>query len=215
MKSKLFLLASIGARALPALAQIQTSTTAPMPNLPAATRPTDPVVTVVKVKAPWYAPAFLLRRAFRKARPDYEKVAGLRFKYFTISASGPRYFGGIYLWASRAQAEAWFSPQWFERVRRTRHAEGEVRYFDLTAEPLPAIANYDFATAAGCQAVLVRGTAPAAVVGVLRRYELRAEGQPAAVLLFESAARAQAFLAAARPAAEVFDAPVLLRVGPL
>lgn len=172
-----------------------------------------PVIAVVNVKTPWYAFHFLLRRGFRKAVPEYQQVPGLRFKYFATSADH-RFFGGIYLWASQADAQRWFSPQWFERVRRTYKAEGNVRFFDVLNEYTAVPPDFDFKKTEGkSRVVFCDGTANASTspAGLLRRYEVQKGQAMALVLLFKDEGSATAFLAA-HPAAgaEVYKTPVLL-----
>ena len=98
------------------------------PVVPAAP-PSSPVVVVVKVQKPWYAPDFLVVRKMRAALPQYRGIPGLSFKIFTIAQPGGE-FGGIYLWRDRASAQTWFSPAWYARVREERGVEPEVRMFD-------------------------------------------------------------------------------------
>ncbi len=71
-------------------------------------------VAIVEIPAPWYARTFIIRRKFRGAVPEYERIAGLERKYFTITTD--REFGGIYLWQSRAIADAYYDPAWRKRV---------------------------------------------------------------------------------------------------
>lgn len=85
-------------------------------------------VTIVRIPAPWYARNFIIRRKFANLVGEYERVAGLRRKYFTITED--REFGGIYLWDSRAAARAWFSPAWHERIRERYGADTDVAVFD-------------------------------------------------------------------------------------
>src|SRR5258705_8366794 len=40
-------------------------------------------VAIVRISAPWYARNFLIRRRFRAAVGDYERLPGLLRKYFT------------------------------------------------------------------------------------------------------------------------------------
>jgi heme-degrading monooxygenase HmoA len=94
-----------------------------------AATPSNPVVVVVKVASPWYAPDFLIVRKMRAALPQYQAIPGLSFKIFTIAQPGGE-FGGVYLWRDRVAAEAWFSSAWYARVRKERGVEPEVRIFD-------------------------------------------------------------------------------------
>jgi hypothetical protein len=40
-------------------------------------------------------------------------------------------FGGLSLWRTQAQAEAWFSKAWFDRVREQRGVEAKVTHFHV------------------------------------------------------------------------------------
>jgi len=96
------------------------------PPIPA---PTTPVAVIVKVPKPWYAPRAVVVGKMRDTIPQYESLPGLSYKMFSF-ARADGHFGGLYLWQDRAAAEAWFNPAWFERVRRERGAEGQVRIFE-------------------------------------------------------------------------------------
>jgi heme-degrading monooxygenase HmoA len=65
----------------------------------------------------------------RDTVPQYEKLPGLAYKMFSLSPADGT-FGGLYFWRSRADAQAWFNPAWFERVEKERGAKGDVRTFD-------------------------------------------------------------------------------------
>ena len=88
-----------------------------------------PVVVVVKVPKPWYAPRFVVVGKMRDTIPQYERLPGLAYKAFSFARSDG-HFGGLYFWKDRASAEAWFDAAWFARVEKERGAKGEVRYFD-------------------------------------------------------------------------------------
>jgi heme-degrading monooxygenase HmoA len=88
-----------------------------------------PVVTIVKVAKPWYAPDFLVVRKMRAALPQYQRIPGLTYKIFSLARPGGE-FGGIYLWQDRASAEAWFNPAWYRRVKSERGVDADVRMFD-------------------------------------------------------------------------------------
>lgn len=53
---------------------------------------------------------------FRQTAERYIGVPGLIRKYFGLSADA-RQVIGIYIWKSRADADAFYSPQWIEGVR--------------------------------------------------------------------------------------------------
>jgi hypothetical protein len=50
-------------------------------------------------------------------------------KYFTIGDDGRA--GGIYLWSSRAAAEAWYTDAWKAGVQKRWGAPASVSYFDV------------------------------------------------------------------------------------
>lgn len=100
-----------------------------VPTRHAAADTNGPVVAIVRVATPWYAPRMLIRRKMIDTIPVYEKRPGLLFKAFSLEQQS-KDFGGIYYWRDRASAAAWFGPAWFERVRTERGTEGHVRFFD-------------------------------------------------------------------------------------
>ena len=88
-----------------------------------------PVVVIVRVPRPWYALKAVVVGKMRDTVPQYAKMPGLMFKAFSFERDSGD-FGGLYFWRDRASAEAWFDPAWFERVRKERGAEAQVRIFD-------------------------------------------------------------------------------------
>jgi len=90
----------------------------------AAEGPGARAVVVVRVPSPWFAPRFVIRAKFRDALPEYEAIGALEAKYFTISDDGQ--FGGLYVWASRADAERHFDAAWRADVRKRRGVDADV-----------------------------------------------------------------------------------------
>lgn len=88
-----------------------------------------PVVVVVKIPTPWYAPKALVVSKMRDSIPQYERIDGLTFKVFSF-AKGSGDFGGIYHWKDKQTAQNWFTPEWFERVKKERGNPAVVRCFD-------------------------------------------------------------------------------------
>ena len=184
-----------------------------------------PVVTIVKVKAPWYAFPFLLRRGFRKTVPEYRALPGLQSKYFVTTAQD-KFFGGIYLWADQAAAQQQFSPAWFDRVRRTYSTEGEVAYYPLLdAKHFVALTHDYQARERGGTTVFLHATDAATTrqlstqpaAGLLRLYAVREPAeQQGLILLFANLAMAKDYLKTAPTGTpELFDTPVLLDNEPL
>jgi hypothetical protein len=188
-----------------------------------ATRAPDPAsaggpghraAVVVRVKMPWSAPRFLVRGKFREVLGDYEALAQLEAKYFSISDD--RRFGGLYLWTSREAAESHFNQAWFERVRHQRGVEGDVQVLDapyvVEGSALPqgrsegqrSIAYP--ASATQVKFVLRPGAAPLPAArelaeaisgreGLVRAFVTSEEGKAGVVALWASRAHAEQFAA--------------------
>lgn len=96
------------------------------PTVPAAY--TGPVAVVVTVPLPAGAPRSVIEAGIQRSVPQYRQVPGLLRKYFTI---GDTSFGGVYLFTTRAAAEAWFNAAWHSRIVATYGHDGETVYFDV------------------------------------------------------------------------------------
>ena len=69
------------------------------------------------------------RSIFLSTAPKYQDVAGLVRKCYIVSEDGSS-VGGVYLWNSRADAEAMYTESWREFVREKYGTDPEVTYFD-------------------------------------------------------------------------------------
>ncbi|MEO0974486.1 MAG: hypothetical protein AAFX85_15460, partial [Pseudomonadota bacterium] len=96
------------------------------------------VMSIVSVPVPWYAPGWVVRKRISESVARYRDVAGLDRKLFTI-ASQSRHAGGIYLWTSRSQAEAFFNDAWRQRILETYGEPADV-YFGSVAARLGTLA---------------------------------------------------------------------------
>jgi hypothetical protein len=65
----------------------------------------------------------------RATIPQYESLDGLSYKAFSIEQNSGK-FGGVYYWRDRQTANAWYNPEWVERVTRERGAAPEVMIVD-------------------------------------------------------------------------------------
>lgn len=54
------------------------------------------------------------------------KADGLLMKYYISGAAG---LGGVYVWKTREDAEAWYTPDWFDFMKEN-YAEATVTYYD-------------------------------------------------------------------------------------
>ena len=69
------------------------------------------------------------RGNFLGTAPRYQGVAGLVRKYYYLSQHGMT-IGGVYLWNSRAEAEAMFNEQWRTFMRDKYRSDPSVVYFE-------------------------------------------------------------------------------------
>ncbi len=64
---------------------------------------------------------------FKETAPRYAGVGGLVRKYYLF---GNGVGGGVYLWKTRAEAEAMYTPEWTARIAGIYGAEPVVEYFE-------------------------------------------------------------------------------------
>ena len=69
------------------------------------------------------------RKIFLSTAPTYQGVPGLVRKVYVLSQEGDT-VGGIYLWNSRADADAMYTEGWKAFVRGKYGTEPTVTYFD-------------------------------------------------------------------------------------
>ena len=69
------------------------------------------------------------RSIFLSTAPKYQDVTGLFRKCYVLSQDGNT-VGGIYLWRSRAEAEAMYTESWRVFVREKYGADPSVKYYD-------------------------------------------------------------------------------------
>lgn len=188
-----------------------------------------PVVVIVKVAKPWYAPNWLVERKMQEVVQQYRQLPGLTFKIFSFARPQGE-FGGIYLWHDRATAQAWFGPSWYKRVRDERSVEPDVRMFDATrvldrtsGVKLDTVEDAVVTVITGAKTVANPGAPPVdpQAPGLLRAYLIDTrDGRSGGVYLWrdEAAAkrtldrvwqRRQQALHGSAPKVEWFDAPIL------
>ena len=68
-------------------------------------------------------------KRFESSAPKYQNLAGLVRKYYVRAEDG-RSAGGIYLWESRAAAEAAYNAEWRERVEKLYGGKPTITWFD-------------------------------------------------------------------------------------
>lgn len=67
------------------------------------------------------------REMFEQTAPRYKGMPGLVRKYYLF---GNGKGGGVYLWESRAAAEAVYNAEWRQRIASHYGAEPEITYFE-------------------------------------------------------------------------------------
>jgi hypothetical protein len=87
------------------------------------------ITAVVQISLPKPISSGEAARAFESTAPIYQALRGLVRKYYLRSEDGLR-VGGIYLWETRAAAEAVYSVEWKARVTQLYGAEPEISWFD-------------------------------------------------------------------------------------
>lgn len=77
-----------------------------------------------------------VRASFEASAPSYQKLPGLMRKHYLRAEDGS-VGGGVYLWESRAAAEAVYDDAWRQRLTERFGAEPTVEYFEspVTVEP--------------------------------------------------------------------------------
>jgi hypothetical protein len=69
------------------------------------------------------------RRIFLSTAPKYRDVPGLVRKAYVLSEDGAT-AGGVYLWKSRADAEAMYTPSWRAFVRERYGSDPSIMFFE-------------------------------------------------------------------------------------
>ena len=87
------------------------------------------ITTVVQFRLPQPISLDAAARHFESSVPEYRNVPGLIRKYYLRAEDG-RTAGGVYLWESRAAAEATYSTEWREHVAKLFGCAPEITWFD-------------------------------------------------------------------------------------
>ena len=70
-----------------------------------------------------------LKQVFADSVPRYQQVPGLLRKYYLLSDDGDT-AGGVYLWKSRADAEALHTQEWKQMIEDKYGSEPVLSYFE-------------------------------------------------------------------------------------
>ena len=87
------------------------------------------ITTIVQFSLPKPLSLEEATRAFESTAPKSQGLRGLVRKYYLRSEDGRR-AGGVYLWETRAAAEAVCNGEWKARVKQLYGSEPEISWFD-------------------------------------------------------------------------------------
>ncbi len=86
------------------------------------------ITAIVNFRLPADIDAKKAAELFRESAPKYRGMKGLVRKYYLFDGKN-RIGGGVYLWNSRADAEAVYTPQWQGYIAERYGAAPDIRYF--------------------------------------------------------------------------------------
>ena len=99
------------------------------------------IVAIVRFALPHPISLEQARTTFEASAPNYRNVPGLQRKHYLLGEGGT-IAGGVYLWDSREQAEAFYDDVWRAKLTERYGAPPTVEYFDspvsVEAEQVPA-----------------------------------------------------------------------------
>jgi hypothetical protein len=76
------------------------------------------------------------RQVFEASAPGYQNIDGLQRKHYLVAEDGTN-AGGIYLWDSKAQAEALYTQEWSHRLAARYGSAPMVRYYESPVQVDP------------------------------------------------------------------------------
>ena len=87
------------------------------------------ITAIVNFRLPADVDARKAAELFKGSGPKYRGMKGLVRKYYLFDAE-KRIGGGVYLWKTRADAEAVYTPQWQAYIAERYGAPPDIRYFE-------------------------------------------------------------------------------------
>jgi hypothetical protein len=174
------------------------------------------ILTITKVKTPWFLFPFILKRLFIQSKPEYSRLPGLALKFYHTADRGAN-FGGIYLWHDKASADKQFNAQWFERVRKRLKCEGRVDYFSVLDHQVLTPPSFDYHKFGSAYCLLVKSDDGLLAdtkngKGVLESFQLQQGSQSYTLWLFSAQKQVMDFIQQLNfNSYELFRTPVLLK----
>jgi len=89
------------------------------------------ITAIVNFKLPADIDAKKAAELFKGSAPKYRGLKGLVRKYYLFDET-QRIGGGVYLWKSRADAEAVYTPQWKAYIAERYGTPPDIRYFETS-----------------------------------------------------------------------------------
>src|SRR5260370_33035836 len=87
------------------------------------------ITSIVNFKLPAAIDGRKATDVFKSSAPKYRAMKGLVRKYYLFDDQN-RIGGGVYLWQSRADADAVYTPQWKAHIAGRYGAPPDIRYFE-------------------------------------------------------------------------------------
>ena len=87
------------------------------------------ITAIVNFKLPAEIDAKKATDLFKSSAPKYRAMKGLVRKYYLFDDQN-RIGGVVYLWQSRADADAVYTPQWKAYIAERYGAPPDIRYFE-------------------------------------------------------------------------------------
>lgn len=85
------------------------------------------ITAIVQYRLPPSIDQQACAKHYRKIAPDFRAVPGLIRKQFIYAEDG--WAGGVYLWESRGDAEAFYSGPWLDGIRERYGMDPQIKYF--------------------------------------------------------------------------------------
>ena len=86
------------------------------------------ITAIVQYKLPPHIDAAACAAHFRRIAPGFRTVPGLIREQFIYADDG--WAGGVYLWESRAAAEAFCSGPWLDGIRERHGMDPQIKFFE-------------------------------------------------------------------------------------